>query len=311
MANYVDRDGDWSQRPPAHLEGVTIHLFVLPAHTKALQALCDQIVNDRPTGGTVTAEPLFPAVLLMCASIDHLRSTDGRDGQRGYIVEKDLGFIVPIKLTNNGLTSFAGLMPYLFVEPFAPVVVGREVYGFPKELGKMTFDEAALDFKAESLVIPEYDPNKPAVLKEVVRVTPTGPVVRVQFAGDIFALTQQLIDDIHKVLGLTVQGTLGAPAAGFIEAPVVLLKQFRDAADPVLACYQALVRAFLTGDNLQSAEFITGIINVKVPAFDSLNIEATLGLFDPIGLGQPFHSLLSLSFKLNVELSLGDVLWQA
>ena len=269
-------------------------------------------MNDRPTSGAITAAPLLPAVVLVCASIDFARSADARDGEKGYAAEKDVGFFVPIRLTDNGATSFAALVPYLFVEPMPAVIAGREVYGFPKELADITFDDAGVKFAAESLVIPTYGRNNPVVRRKVVDVTPTGPIIRTQVSGNLADFTRDVIDKVLGVLNLAVAGTLGvATTTGFTDVPFALLKQFRAAEDPLGACYQAIVRTVGTGDAFQYGQFLTGIINVRVPRFDSLRIEDTLGLFDPLGLGQPFHPLLSLAMKLDFNLLLGDVRWQA
>jgi len=312
MQNYVDCDGDWSQRHPASLEGMTLYAFVLPARMTALQDLCDKVVNDRPTNGAITAAPLLPAVLLVCASIDFARSADARDGEKGYVVEKDVGFFLPIRLTDNGTTSFAALVPYLFVEPMPAVIAGREVYGFPKELADITFDEATVEFAAESLVIPTYGRNNRVVLRKVVDVSPTGAIIRTRVSGDLADFTRDVTEKVLGALNLTAPGILGVSTpTGFIDVPFVLLKQFRAAEAPLAACYQAIVRTVGTGDAFQHGEYLTGIIDVRVPRFDSLRIEETLGLFDPLGLGQPFHPLLSVAMKLDVDLLLGDVRWQA
>ena len=54
------------------------------------------------------------------------------------MTERDVGFFVPAMVTAGDSRSFANLIPYLYVNNMAGMLMGRELFGFPKLLGTST-----------------------------------------------------------------------------------------------------------------------------------------------------------------------------
>src|SRR5262249_29404306 len=75
----------------------------------------------------------------------------------GWMHEIDVAFWVPVVAFNGGaIESIAWFLPYVFVNNGWAMATGREIYGFPKELGSFVLpkdkDAAAL-FPLDTLAI--------------------------------------------------------------------------------------------------------------------------------------------------------------
>lgn len=303
MAQYIERDGDWVLRPPGRLYQVSMYAFILRAQHAALAALCDHFVNT-PTGSAVTAAPLlglFPFVILVCADM-HGRSLHPEDRNRGYGLERDVGFFVPVTLSGAGDLQRACLLPYLYVNNFAAVLIGREIFGFPKVLGQIEFDANPLRVVLRSMALPKDGPDQPVqdactlLSVETTQPAPSEPLPAT-WAESV----------LH--IGTEVLRALGASrfAADLSGVPLLFLKQFRDAARPDLACYQSIVSTVATVETLRQASILRDQFSVTLPRYDSVHIAEQLGLEADHGL-QPTAAFF---FDLDFTVPCGTVLWKA
>jgi hypothetical protein len=308
MEHYVECDGEWARRQPVSLEHVRMYVFPLPAHQGVLDLLCDRRFNDRPTGGRVRVTPLLPAVLLVCADIGMAHSDDPEDAPKGWLTERDAGFFVPVSLEVDGASRVGALVPYLFVDNMAGVLGGREIYGFPKELGQIAFDPRSLAFEVQSLVLPVYSPRQRAVQRPVISVSAPGPDLRLPLPADVLQATGRIVEKIHEVLHLDAPAPAGTHP-GFAEVPLLFLKQFRDAARAGEACYQGLVQANASIGTVRGGEILVGDFEVSLPPYASLRIAEVLGLARLVPLVQHFTAPVGFALDLDFRLPVGDVLW--
>lgn len=304
MATYVERDGDWVLRPPGRLRGVTLYAFVFRAAASALTALCQRFV-DVPSGKTVTAGPLFPKypfVLLVCADIKKGFSADTDDSKRGWMTERDVGFFVPAAVTANGKTSTAHLLPYLFVDNFPAVLIGREIFGFPKQLAEIDYDSKNLRFTVTGVVTPKSGTTGKAVSGTLIEIRSTQQRSPIPIPGVLDDAVRQILKVVFLALGMPPQ-----QHTPFQTVPMVFLKQFRDTAQRADACHQSLVRAVATIGNFKGGAILTDSFQLTLPSYASIDIAANLGL----GAGTTFSPVAAVRVRVDFTLPFGQALWTA
>jgi hypothetical protein len=309
MAAYVHRDGDWVLRPPGRLDDVTMHLFVLRASTPQLQALCDRFINA-PSGNAVTAAPLFaqfPFVLVTVADIARGYSQDVEDDDWGWMPERDVGVFVPVALQSGGQQRVANLLPYLYVDNFVAVLIGREVFGFPKMLADIAIGASPFSCTVQSTVQAAPNPWQAAGSGTVATVQQVLPLPGLPLPG----LLADAVTAIATAL-FTVAGLPGPPPPAFTAVPMAFLKQFRSASNRTDACHQSIVLAeaavdSFTGGRLWLPVFGASPFALTFPPAHSVKIAATLGL----GAGPVHHPLLAARLQVSFSLPHGTVLWSA
>lgn len=306
MANYVERDGDWVWRPPGALEQTKMFVLAFKvAQLGAIQKLCDDLVNT-PSGGAVKAAPFstsHPFVLLVCADIERACSKHPGDAGKGYAVERDMGFFVPITFTDaGGASSTAMLLPYLYVDNLAALLIGREIFGFPKLLGEITILEDPPFAEVIASALPVYGPNRCCVDRPILQLrTVTQQPIQLCASGPVVGVALEIMTFFFALLGLQ------APFGGFSKVPMVFLKQFRDVAVDGVACYQAVARAEGSIDAVRRACLHIDTFELTVFPHDSIDIAGTLGL----GAGPTFQPAAAVSVDMDFSLGFGTTEWKA
>jgi len=316
MATYVERDGDWVLRPPGRLDNATMHAFALRAGAAELNALCQRFITQ-PSGGAVTATPLFagfPFVLLTCADIPRGYSRDADDAGHGWMPESDVGIFVPVTLTwGNGQQRVANLLPYLYVDNFAAVLIGRELFGFPKVLADIAFGAAPWRCTVTAPVSVTNNPAQPATAAPIITVAKLSPLPGVPIPGKL--------DDAITAIVLALRAALGMPPAApapFATIPMVFLKQFRDAVQRTTACHQSVVLAEAGIDAFYGGELWPSVLappplpslhpfSITIPPYHSVSIVERLGL----GAGPTVYPVLSVRVTIDFALPFGATLWTA
>lgn len=167
LPNYIDWVGEHSFAPPHHLEGSEIFAFTLRADRKQLQKLCDKCLNNVTTD--VDYQPLN-FVLMLFHRVDALIP----EGSKVAMKEKgEVLFFVPVikrrKICANLWLpeDICVFVPYIFVNSSPALISGREVYGYPKQWGRIKFydelatsrtpgDESSM-FALDAFVWPQQD----------------------------------------------------------------------------------------------------------------------------------------------------------
>jgi uncharacterized protein with NAD-binding domain and iron-sulfur cluster len=299
-AAYVERGGESCFRQPLELRGVDLSGYVVDADLDALETLCRRQL-DEPAGGRARYVPLVPKVLLVAARIDQATSADEQDRDKGHLPEIDVGFWVPVGVLEpeaNGeyrLVDLAWFLPYLWVDNPWAMVTGREIYGFPKSLGRFELPggdgsgrlavstlalhpHRAVTSAREALVfeLRRKDDGAHGIrrmwneAKDAVGEL-FGGVVRPR---DVWNLMRAEHVDAPDLFGHLFEH-LGAGSV-----PMVFLKQFRDVADPSRACYRRVVtaRAEVKPGSVRGAGLLRGDYVLHLAALDSHPVARDLGL---------------------------------
>ena len=131
---YVERGGDTVYRPPAHQEGVRMYGFAVPARQPLLSAFCDRTFN-RPTNGLLCVRPVSDWMLLSFSAIGRVSAASSPDSVLGGGSYREVMLWFPAVDERRGDVRWA--IPYMFVDRGAPMSTGREVFGFPKQFGRV------------------------------------------------------------------------------------------------------------------------------------------------------------------------------
>jgi hypothetical protein len=133
LPDYVERGGRQVWRPPYTARGAKLFGFVLGADAAAIDSLLNHDLNE-PAGGAVDYRCAHPKVIVIFAMIDQLASEDPRDEMRGCLCEREVSVWCLAADVTAG-SRLVWYLPYVFVDAGQAVASGREVYGYPKQIG--------------------------------------------------------------------------------------------------------------------------------------------------------------------------------
>jgi hypothetical protein len=335
---YVERGGEPVTRHPFDLTGVRLFGFVLQADPLRLLEMCERTFNV-PTSGREHYLPIGNHVVLAFTRITSIQSSDAPDDDLGICAEREAAIWVPVFDQRRGRACWT--LPYIFVDEPAPMAGGREIFGFPKQLGDVTFpkqEERPDSFNLCARCVAQFEPNSSMGLHQVLSVRRTNAGAAPPQSGahewphlgaGVAAMAQRArasrsaVPHPHAAGGfLRLADALGrggltrwigeARAVGlmlshmaFGRLPVVLLKQFRDVTDPRRACYQAVVDVEQEVLKFDGGSLLPGKWQAKVEDLDGEPLQRDLGL--------PARSVADLAFQLDFEFRIrpGTLLWEA
>ncbi len=168
----MGRGGEQVFRPPYESKRTRLFGFMLEGSTEALGAMLDRYLNE-PSGGAVDYRPASKYVMLYFASLDFTRSAEPPDSMIGWFNEHEVGvFSLAYDAIQDKLVVY---VPYIFVEASQTMSGGREVYGFPKQLGEIHMPaagEASDEFELCARAASSFRPDTQLVNRRVLRVGP-------------------------------------------------------------------------------------------------------------------------------------------
>jgi uncharacterized protein with NAD-binding domain and iron-sulfur cluster len=272
---YIDRDGDLLARPPIELK-VRLFMFLLEADMGRLERVCDLQLNQLKPKGRY--QPFGPMAVLYCSSLDNIVEPFGDCSER------DFGLWLPVVHELEGVHRLLTLTPYIWVDNGIALVGGRSLFGFPKQIGKLSLPQADGDpcaFSIDCLVQPQR--GGPALERRLLDITRTGGAPYMRPTTSWEALPGMLEAFARRVL---FHGGLKNVSWEMVRDFVmkdrglrgVFLKQLANAGVDGGACYQALIEGLIqiTGDVKGGA--LPGDWDVQIRSYASHQIEQTLGL---------------------------------
>ena len=132
---YVEHGGDISGRHPAQATNIRMFTFTIEASRQHIDEYCRRMFNE-PSLGTQHWQAMGDYLLVNFIDIPSLRSADPAEKWLGIVAERELAIWMPIVDVRHHRMAWA--IPYIFVDSDMALVGGRETYGFPKQLGKIT-----------------------------------------------------------------------------------------------------------------------------------------------------------------------------
>lgn len=171
LPDYVERGGRQVWRPPYAARRARIFGFVLSAPAASIDALLHRDLIE-PAGGAVDYRCAHESVVVTFSRIEELASAEKPDSERGWLPELEVAVwcLAGDAIAGGRLVWY---VPYVFTDSGQTVATGREVYGYPKQIGY--FDQGfagALDAggstAVEALAIDPFGPATSATRRRMV-----------------------------------------------------------------------------------------------------------------------------------------------
>jgi Acetoacetate decarboxylase (ADC) len=316
---YVERTDNQVLATPAQCENSLVYLFPISASIARQQAVCDKFLNQ-PSVGLCDYRAFFPQVFLVFARFERLRSLQTAGAEHGFITYREAGIWIPtVHVKDAGfmpIASHLAFFPhYMFVDSVHALVSGREVQGWPKEGGELVVPldpTLAHDFRLRTTVIDQFAPDQAARAEELISLSAipgSAAGAGVQFWTEGRAALEafvRLVAGKDARLALSGPGlalsVLDIPRAGLTFA---FLKQFRDAARPTRACYQAGIEANVRISSFRGLGALPGSYALKIRSADSHPLVEELGLDT-----STFSEIRGIHVKMDFVLEDGVELWR-
>jgi hypothetical protein len=289
---YVERGGGIVLQHPYLQRGTRLVAWLFRSRYEALVELCDRYLN---LDGELAYRPLAPFVALISADIQRAGSESAADRAKGWMPERDVSFWVPVvagrRLGGVWLPAeprLSWFLPYVWVDSGIAMAAGREVFGFPKEAGRLEISELdpnCLSVSAD--VTRSHGLNHPVTFEPLVsvervsRVPSSNSGVAPLDARSIRStlIASACLEGAPPSMELLHQAIL--TAFDWSAVPLTFLKQFRDVADPRRACYRAIVEACARPTAMRAGAVLSPQdyrIHVHSYASHPLAIELGLGI---------------------------------
>jgi hypothetical protein len=210
LPDYVDHGGRQVWRPPYSARSAELFGFVLEADRDDIDDLLHRDLVE-PAGGAVDYRCAHASIVVAFAAIERLSSGDARDRLRGFISELEVSVwcLVADVLAGDRLLWY---MPYVFVDSGQASASGREVFGYPKQVGVFApgFLEPLADggtTTVEALAIDPFGEDQPAALLPMVSARRAAGGQPVIDTGDTaFAF---IVDHLAEGLGVSDELPIG------------------------------------------------------------------------------------------------------
>ena len=295
---------------PLNLYGAMLHSFCVSADPAKIQALLDKMFAV-PSGDAVRYEAVGDKVFLSFAEIDRIVALDALEKNHGASSEIDVTVWAVARRLDDGLFAPRFIPVYLFVDNGPAMASGREVWGFPKQLGQFDFTPqpadraAARTFKVNGYVLNPYQPSTRAAWAPVCETRPDAPA---DGGGGVLGTLEALAEMVLNRLGESFAG-IAAKMQSVLAAGTVsmaFLKQFPDAADPFKACYQGIIEAQARIIALRGAGLTDDDYTLRLTSYASLPFADELGIapgWQKVGRG--------VWVDFDFTLDLGAEVWRA
>jgi hypothetical protein len=322
---YVNRWGLRGSPQPFTCDGLISHQFVVQGRLSSLQGLCDRYLN-RPSQGELCYRPVTQNVMVMFNYARSIRCVDRAYQHMGFSPETEVAFMVLTVAVRevDGRTvadHLAWFVPYIFVDNPAALTWGREIHGFPKELGwiELPVDPQAADrLTLDCFGLRRFHPTERMCRRRLLEIEriPEGAAGQPDRAisnsarwtsptGALRAARDALLGPGRPTLpGMSFSRSLFSSVTSW-DVPMVFLKQMYDAEDGDRASFQAIVEAGMRVSAFRGWGLIPGQFRLNLEPMESHPIEEDLGL-EP---RQPVQ--LAYWVEFDAVLSAGRTVWSS
>jgi Acetoacetate decarboxylase (ADC) len=288
---YVERGGELVYSPPGVANGVRMWGFFVEGDPALLQQMFDRYLN-LPSNGATSFEPAGSLFAFVFATLDRVFAQQPPDVYRGYFKEAE--FAIWTLGYDRKRDEYATFVPYMVVDQGSAMAMGREVYGFPKQLGKVhlspqddptefTLHVPGVKHWGEAQRFEEH--RLVRITKDAASATPSPST-----ASSKAELVTQIAERVFSRRGLATQdrgGGFQARLRGDLKVlelmagdivPMVFLKQIRDARMPLHACYQAIQLADFVVWSFRGGGSLEGEYTIELEDLANEPIRRELGL---------------------------------
>ena len=311
-----DRIVGWG---PYMQKGTILHNFCVTGEKDRIQQKLDTMFAE-PSGGEVRYHPITSKLFLSVAEIARIIPQNPVDFNRGGVSEIDVTVWTVAHRAGSGPFALRWIPLFLAVDSDWAMATGREVYGFPKEIGQFKFDPQLPDpadgrtFLVDAFAIPKFSSEATPTWLPLFEIRPASSGDRVDEPKGVWNRIEHFAEGAVERLGehvvdaaLKIASEKAIASAIKGEAVILpFLKQFPDAADPTRACYQAVIEAPTTINTFRRGGITKPNYHVTVHSYDSHPFYKELGIkpeAEDVGRG------MWVDFDFTMDL--GHELWKA
>lgn len=300
--NYVRLPGDPQGRPPYIGRNVLMQGGFVTANPTRLSDLTDLTLNQ------IDPDLQFEAVgdKLLFAALYAERMSSGHpdDSRFGSVPESDIGLWMLTWGGRRGTKPKLRWTPaFIFVDSPSALMTGRELYGYPKQFGRMIrrgVGEGDFSVVLRAMAFLRENPEEVASEREVLRVARSAAAADLRSSGDAAPFLRRfremvpVRDDWSEALA-----ELAPPF--MTGMPMAFLRQMRDVTAPEEATVREISAVTVEAGQIHGAGFgddhqITFSTQASYP------IRETLGCASPAAIEAPFW--ISLDFRVGVGVRL-------
>jgi uncharacterized protein with NAD-binding domain and iron-sulfur cluster len=281
----IRRGGDPFQRGPFSAQGAKLFSFVVKAQQTSLERLCSALNSVATLPEEVRYQPALSAVIVQFASLARIQSLHVEDALNGWTPELDASIWVPVLRKRNGQPeALLFYLPYTFVDSGSALIIGRELFGYTKQLATITMPvspQTADLFEAKTEVLHpkgSTPQNAPKVDKKVVMEVTRNPL-----ASSVSSSFGEIGPAISGLLaGELLDPSVGSLITRLLRPRLVFLKQNMDVEDSRRSSHQVIVEADLVPVStprwgLFVAPPLIAPFTVRLGDFDSHPLRRDLG----------------------------------
>jgi len=278
---YVQSASSQEVPPPYHFPGVTVNAFVCDARIDIAQAWCDRFFNlgdEAQRGFRYGPAAFWPFALLLFIDYPVMISA-GRAPEnigheipycdRGVVSQQEVFIAIPVVRLGIGGAALATstvewMLPFITVGNPMSAVCGREMLGLEKLRAEIAFGEGEFPDSFHGQVsLPGWSVLDPDRMQRMLpfidaRTGPLSPTFRgAPRESSLYTLFRsRWASDAIDGLG-ALANLVDSASSGLVPTTMetVSLKQFRDAAQPDQALYQALIACRAKYSNIDNFRF--------------------------------------------------------
>jgi hypothetical protein len=280
VAHYIELGNRLIGHGPYLHEDVALHGFTLQGDRQKIQDLLDKMFSS-PSGGKVRYTAISGKVLVSIAYIDKVGSMVEKN--HGTISEIDVTFWVLALAHEFSLDVLRWIPVYLFVDSAAAMAAGREVYGFPKQLGQFEIATKAPTiqrYSTTAFVIEKFEAGARGAWKPLLEVEPLeakeeedDDSVWDDLKNAEQRFFERLLPDVEFKNLINFQFDAIKP-----RITMAFLKQFPSIVDTRAACYQVIAESIATVEKFRGSGLTRKKFRAKVYSYDSHPLHDELGL---------------------------------
>jgi Acetoacetate decarboxylase (ADC) len=346
---YVDRGGEAVWRQPSLITGARMYGFGVRVSQEQQQKTLDRYINSvaKDSASTYGSRPfhLRPCTgvdVVMLLFVKYSKITSGNDDDK-KLGGTSYGEFLAIQLAISDDVEYPELdwfIPYIALDRDSPRLCGREIFGYPKQLGTIEFDPyresvglldpaKRLALRTTAIRKSTNEVAEPGVMVVEVVGPSTMPLARAHTSPqdmffDLWAATgmQQgaqslmgrLFPHIPLVAGAAGDGAVSlGPGVDVIRALFtnsigdVFLKEFRDCRNPERACYQAVCKTDMIPTRFHGGGCLVDPSAYQIHIQD-LASEPLLRVLGAAGDRAVLIPEFAFSLNLDLELTAGRVI---
>jgi Acetoacetate decarboxylase (ADC) len=173
LPEYIELGGRQVWRAPYTARNATVWAFAVKADRAKIDALLRKALVE-PAGNHVDYRCAHDHVLITFSDIGEMASGEPPDKDCGFQREQELSIWCLVADMHSG--RLVWYLPYVFTDTGQTVAGGREVYGYPKQMGDFSDGfprnlDVGGDTGVEALAIDPFGPQEEAVSCEMITVT--------------------------------------------------------------------------------------------------------------------------------------------